>query len=124
MLAKCGADRSRETTVVLPIDGATKRGWSKMWKRWRSPRQHTTGKVGTSGSGCFFDKVLLDETCEVYFGLLMCHNISVAVVTGSHVAARYRETREDAVSANSRQVEFSIRHRLFAKRVSISTFAH
>lgn len=80
------------------------------------PRQHTTGKVDASGSGCFFDIVLLDETREVYFGLVMCQHISVAVVTGSRVATRCRETGEDSVSANSRRVEFNIRYRLFIIR--------
>lgn len=32
MLTKCGAVWSRETTLVLSIDGATKHGWSKRGK--------------------------------------------------------------------------------------------
>lgn len=143
MLTKCGAGRSRETTLVLTIDGATKHGWSKRGKGRGYDSRHKTnsrpdntqlGKFILGFGMFFFDIVLLDETYEVYFYFFSCAKTSLLLslpaamlplVTGKPGRCRQCKQRSSRVQHSLqiiRQTCFHLHICTFKWKTTISDF--
>lgn len=59
MLTKCGAGWSRETTLVLTIDGAAKHGWSKRGGRGEGRGYDTRNKTNSGPDDTQLGKLIL-----------------------------------------------------------------